>query len=154
MTLHFAYGSNMSRALMRIRCPLAKEMGTATLDNHRFIITADGYASIAARRAAVVHGVLWRLTARDLAALNAYENIRSGLYRVWVLPVRAQERRMTALVYIARSRATGRAKPNYLDVILAAARDWQLPDAYVAELAGWETAAARARRAGGLGETA
>ena len=151
MTLHFAYGSNLSGALMRIRCASAKEMGPAVLDDHRFIITADGYASIAPRRGAVVHGALWRLTARDLAALNAYENIASGLYRVWVLPVRAQGRRITALVYIARSRATGRPKPNYLDLIVAAARDWQLPEDYIEELTRWSPSAFRATRASDLG---
>ena len=46
MTLYFAYGSNMSRALMRARCPTAREVGTATLAGHRLIITSDGYASV------------------------------------------------------------------------------------------------------------
>ncbi len=31
MTLHFAYGSNMSRALMRARCPRREALGVATL---------------------------------------------------------------------------------------------------------------------------
>ena len=73
--------------LMRMRCPSAAALGTAILENHRFMITADGYASVVPLRGSVVHGVLWRLTARDLAALNAYESINSGLYRVRVLPV-------------------------------------------------------------------
>ena len=78
MTLHFAYGSNMSRILMRRHCPAAREIGTATLGGHRFVITADGYASIAAASGKTVHGVLWRLTPRDLAALNIYEGLGSG----------------------------------------------------------------------------
>jgi len=154
MTLHFAYGSNLSRALMRARCPSAKEIGTAVLDDHRFVITADGYASITPRRGAVVHGALWRLTSRDLAALNAYENIASGLYRVWVLPVRVAGRRVTALVYIARSRAHGRPKPAYLDLIIAAARDWRLPENYVEQLARWNAVSHRAAPTSDLGEIA
>lgn len=153
MTLHFAYGSNMSRALMRARCSKAIAVKTAILDDHRFVITTDGYASIVQQRGKTVHGVLWKLTPRDLAALNAYENIASGLYRVWVLPVRVAGRRVTALVYIARTQVTGRPKPNYLDLILAAARDWCLPDDYVADLERWETPALRTGRAG-LGEIA
>ena len=46
MTLHFAYGSNMSRAQMRPRCGAAREIGTGVLEGYRFIITADGYASV------------------------------------------------------------------------------------------------------------
>ena len=79
--LHFAYGSNMDRRLMRRRCPGARLIGGAVLRDYRFIITKDGYASVAAARGALVHGLLWRLTPRDLAALNAYENIDAGLYR-------------------------------------------------------------------------
>ena len=45
-----------------------------------FVITPDGFGSIAPRAGAVVHGVLWRLTPRDLAAINAYESLDSGLY--------------------------------------------------------------------------
>ena len=46
MTLHFAYGSNMSRALMRRRCPGARGLGPARLEGWRYIITRDGYASL------------------------------------------------------------------------------------------------------------
>ena len=44
--LHFAYGSNMSRALMGVRCPGATALGTATLDGWRFVIGVDAYASV------------------------------------------------------------------------------------------------------------
>ena len=152
MTLHFAYGSNMSRALMRVRCPSAKEMGTAVLDDHRFIITADGYASITPRRGAVVHGALWRLTARDLAALNAYESLDSGLYHRVKLPVRAGGRRVSALVYVARARAEGRPKAGYLDLVLAAAREQDFPDEYVRSLARWSPTRWRGARAAETGE--
>src|SRR5260370_17793671 len=80
MTLHFAYGSNMSRALMSARCPGAEAIGTATLSGWRFVINPEGFGSIAPQPGGCVHGVLWRLSARDLAAVNAYESIDSGLY--------------------------------------------------------------------------
>ena len=74
--LHFAYGSNMDPASMRRRCPTAVAMGRARLNDWRFIVTRDGYASIVRAPGAVVHGVLWRLGPRDLAAINAYETGR------------------------------------------------------------------------------
>ena len=80
MPLYFAYGSNMSRALMRRHCPHARPLGTAVLDHHRFIVMADGYASIVRHPGHEVHGVLWQLTPRDVDALNAYESIDTGLY--------------------------------------------------------------------------
>jgi hypothetical protein len=63
--LHFAYGSNMDSAIMRRHAPAAIALGVASLPNHAFVITADGYASVVSARARVVHGVLWRLTPRD-----------------------------------------------------------------------------------------
>jgi Gamma-glutamyl cyclotransferase, AIG2-like len=70
--LHFAYGSNMHVGLMRGRCPDARVVGRAVLRDHRFLITRDGYASVTAARGGVVHGLLWRISPRDLAALDAY----------------------------------------------------------------------------------
>ena len=80
MTLHFAYGSNMSRAQMRARCPGAEPLGTADLAHWRFIIGPGGHGSIVPRPGAIVHGVLWRVGPRELAAINAYENLDTGLY--------------------------------------------------------------------------
>src|SRR5262245_62260892 len=99
--LHFAYGSNMSRALMGARCPGAEALGTATLAGWRFVINPEGFGSIAPRQGALVHGVLWRLTARDLVAINAYESVDTGLYLRRRLSVRCGPWHATALVYLA-----------------------------------------------------
>jgi cation transport regulator ChaC len=137
MTLHFAYGSNMSRAAMRQRCPGARAVGPARLDGWRYLITRDGYASVRPAPGAAVHGVLWRLSPRDLAALNAYESLDSGLYVRRVLPVLVGARRQPALVYVAPPRRAGRARPGYQELVVAAAREWDLPADYVAALARW-----------------
>ncbi len=154
MTLYFAYGSNMSRALMRPRCPSAREIGIAELAGYRLIITADGYASIVRSRGASVHGLLWRLGSRDLAALHAYENVAGGLYRTETLPVRLGTRRVAALVYIGRSRAPGVPRPGYMELVLAAAEDIDLPAAYRRDLARLMPSGLRASRAPAAGEAA
>ena len=88
MTLHFAYGSNMSRVMMRSHAPEAKPLGVATLQGFRFLIMADGYASVERAVSDTVYGVLWRITPRDRVTLDAWENIGAGLYRAEMLPVR------------------------------------------------------------------
>jgi len=152
--LHFAYGSNMDRALMLRRCPTAEAIGPARLDHWRFIVTRDGYASIVPAPGEVVHGVLWRLAPRDLAAVNAYESIDRGLYRRRVLMVRGGGC-VQALVYVAREvareRAAGRPKPGYQDLVVAAARAWNLPEDYVGKLARWAPGRAGAPRTPGEG---
>jgi AIG2 family protein len=132
--LHFAYGSNMDRRLMWRRCPGARVVSGAVLRDHRFIITRDGYASVVAARGALVHGLLWHLTPRDLAALNAYENIDAGLYRAASLSVQAAGRSLRALVYLGRSGVPGRPRLGYMELVAAAAREAGLPADYVANL--------------------
>lgn len=135
MTFYFAYGSNMNRAAMRRRCPGAAAVGPARLAGYRFIMSADGYASVAPAAGDTVHGVLWRLTPSDVAALNAYEAVDSGLYRRRLLPVVQDGRRRRALVYVGRRAREGRPKPGHLADIMRAARDWRLPEPYLRRLA-------------------
>lgn len=114
------------------RCPGARALGTARLDGWRFVITCDGYASLVRDPGARVHGVLWRLTPRDLAALNAYEQ---SAYLHRIVPVRHGPMCRPALIYLAPERGGGKARPGYQELVVAAARDWKLPEAYVAGLA-------------------
>lgn len=117
--------------------PAAEPVGVAELANYRFVITADGYASVEPRRADIVHGVLWRLTPRDRVTLDAWENIAGGLYRAEMLPVYRAGRRWPALVYIARRRPAGRPKAGYMGIVLTAAQEWNLPQAYIDSLRRW-----------------
>jgi gamma-glutamylcyclotransferase (GGCT)/AIG2-like uncharacterized protein YtfP len=133
--LHFAYGSNMDAAMMRRRCPTARVEGRAALPGYRFMIMREGYATIVPAPGAAIHGVLWRLAVRDLAALNAYEGLAWGLYRAVTLPVMADGRRRAALVYVAASRVRGRPRSGYMEVVVAAAREAALPPDYVRDLA-------------------
>ena len=134
--LHFAYGANMDCAVMRRYARHAAPLGTAALADHRFFITADGYASVAPMRGGKVHGVLWRLTAADRVSLDLFENIGAGRYSAATLPVHHDGRRM-ALVYVARPRGIGRPKPGYMELVLGAARGWQLPQGYIECLQDW-----------------
>jgi gamma-glutamylcyclotransferase (GGCT)/AIG2-like uncharacterized protein YtfP len=163
MTLHFSYGANMDRAAMAKRCTGAVALGAALLDGYRFTITADGYASIAPASGSRVHGVLWRLTPRALAALNIFESLDSGLYRRVVLPVRIGGKRRPALVYLGRSRPArapgagapkGRPQPGYIEQVVRSARAWDLPDDYVRTLERWSPAAWRGKHPAETGQIA
>jgi cation transport regulator ChaC len=135
--LHFAYGSNMHRAVMRKHAPDAVALGIARLDGYRFIITADGYASVAPHVHGFVRGLLWRLSARDRITLDRWENTAAGLYRPQMLQVVADGQRRRALVYVARMRPPGVPRQGYMEIVLRAARDCGLPEDYVASLQRW-----------------
>jgi hypothetical protein len=137
VTVHFAYGSNMSRRLMQIRCPTAQAIGVTAVRGWRFIIMREGFAAIAQQPGGIVHGVLWRLSPRDLAAINAYESLDSGLYVRRTLPVRLHGQTMPALAYVSGRRGEGRPRAGYMAVVEQAARDWDLPARYVESLRRW-----------------
>ena len=137
VTLYFAYGSNMHRAAMRARCPAARALGPARLDGHEFFIGIDGWGSVRRAPGQVVHGVLWRLTPRDVAVLHAYELLHKGIYDVRMLPVRSGSRTARAMVYRLRRAVTGQPRPGYAEMCASAARQWGLPDDHVRIIARW-----------------
>jgi gamma-glutamylcyclotransferase (GGCT)/AIG2-like uncharacterized protein YtfP len=132
---HFAYGSNMSVPMMQQRCAAARHQGCAVLRGYRVMIMREGYASIARAPGACVHGVLWRLTARDRAVLDVYEDVAGGLYRAMTMRVVTDRGSIPALVYVAAAPSRGIPRPGYLELVLAAARDAGLPPSYIRDLA-------------------
>ncbi len=133
--LNFAYGSNMSLEPMRQRCPGARVLGLATLPQHRFVIMANGYASVVPNPSREVHGILWRINPRDLAALDAYEDVAGGLYSREMLPVISNGRPMVALVYVGAERREGAPRAGYMESVVQAARENGLPGDYIEGLA-------------------
>lgn len=101
-----------------------------------------------------VHGVLWDLTPRCLAALHAFEWLHKGLYQVWHLPVRQGVRLTPALIYVLRRQEPGQPKPGYAELIAAAARDWRLPEDYIRSVERWSVSRWTGARVIDVGELA
>jgi gamma-glutamylcyclotransferase (GGCT)/AIG2-like uncharacterized protein YtfP len=154
MTRYFAYGANMSRAAMRARCPQARALGPATLHGYRFFVGIDGWGSVEPSRGDEVHGVLWRLTPRDVAALHAFELLHKGLYEVRRLPVRQGAQAVPAMIYLLRRGKPGKPKPGYVEMISAAAREWQLPETYIRSVERWSVSRFTGARSVDVGELA
>jgi gamma-glutamylcyclotransferase (GGCT)/AIG2-like uncharacterized protein YtfP len=152
MPLYFSYGSNMDVAAMRIRCPTSQLCGRAELSGHRFFIMGDGYASIARDSDACVHGVMWQVGPADVAALDQYEEVSSGLYVKRMGPILFGGNFRRALFYCGRSRLPGKPRAGYMETIIAAAAAADLPIAYQGFLAGFRTIGIRGERR--LGEPA
>ncbi len=132
MPLYFAYGANMDREAMAARCPQTRPLGRARLARHRLFVTTDGFASIRPDRRAMVYGALYDLALADVAALDRYEDVARGLYaKTTQLVLREPLGSARALVYVARAKEDGPPAPGYLEGVIAAARDWRLPPAYL-----------------------
>ena len=131
MTLYFAYGANLDAGAMKERCPEARRLGPATLEDHCFTIVSGGYGHAAPATGSRIYGWLWELSPADLAALDAFEG--SG-YRQEYAEVRAEGGPQRAMLYRARNPARGRPVPGYLEGIIDSARKLGFPAAYVTEL--------------------
>jgi len=69
--LYFAYGMNTNQEEMNWRCPDAVSMGHARLLDHSFRFST--HADVVKTNGTFVDGVLWRITDKCLAELDALE---------------------------------------------------------------------------------
>jgi len=140
MRQYFAYGSNMDDTQMARRCPGARLVGPASLPDHRFFITDNGWASVRPDNSRAVWGLLWQLSPRDEEALDLWEDVENGLYTKElrrIIPRKGEP--CEALVYVERSAAKGTPATWYMERILASAARHRLPEDYQLALKEWLT---------------
>ena len=78
-TLYFAYGSNLNHGQMAQRCPDARPVGRAVLDNHALVFRGrddgNGVATVIPYKGRKVHGLLWELTSDNEESLDIREGV-------------------------------------------------------------------------------
>ncbi len=133
---YFSYGSNMDALQMQSRCPTARQLGTAVLSSHHFQIDGRGVATVTACTGFSVHGVVWDITEADEASLDRYEGVPNFYVKQCCL-VRLDDTDATTLIYCSTNYSTGSPRSGYLEKIITAAEDNDLPGDYVMELKSW-----------------
>ena len=140
MTLYFAYGSNMDPKQMAERCPGARALGRARLDDYRLDFVWDspgwggGVGTVLPARGDVVWGALWELTDEDEEALDRYEGVAVGAYTKERVDLDAEAKKVNALVYIATDARPKDPSARYVDALVRGAQAFSLPDDYVERL--------------------
>ena len=76
--IYFAYGSNLNRTQMKLRCPNAKLLSVGFLKDYKLVFR--GVADVEKSKGNKVWGAFWRVTPRDIIALDAYEGF-PNLYK-------------------------------------------------------------------------
>ncbi len=124
---YLAYGSNLNIAQMRFRCPAAKVVGTAVIEDYELLFKGSktgAYLTIEFRIGAGVPAAVWEVTAADELALDSYEGAPTFYYKKeFVLPVKeiktGQIRKRTAFVYIMHeNRLIGLPSSQYVRTCL------------------------------------
>jgi gamma-glutamylcyclotransferase len=146
---YFAYGSNMAPDVMARLCPRHRYLGPARLDDHRLaftrrsVKTGTGVADVVPAPGQTVWGALYEIGDDELAAVDKKEGYDWAYTRV-TLPVRPAggDRERLAVIYTVAAKQTPEIppSPDYLDRIIAAARDRGLPEEYITQLSAVITA--------------
>ena len=128
---YFAYGSNLNKKQMLVRCPGARPGFQAVLPNYKLIFTGwsrewkGGTASIKPVRGERAAGAVYEINEQDLKRLDRYEDYPNTYDRINVLVIRDDGSASKAITYIKR-RQSDETKPSaeYLAVIRQGYRDW------------------------------
>ncbi len=136
---YFAYGSNLCSRQMARRCPDAIDPRPAVLGEHDWLINQRGVATVEQFTGTQVHGVLWQLSDRDLAALDNSEGVPVR-YRRDLLTVSTADGPSAAWVYIDHRVKPGPPRPGYLERIIGGANAHGLPKRWIEFLARWDPA--------------
>ena len=105
---YLAYGSNLNVRQMMIRCPSARMIGTATLEDYRLMFKGSktgSYLTIEPEEGCSVPVGVWEVSEADELALDRYEGFPTFYYKKELeLPITGirtgKVRRRKAFVYI------------------------------------------------------
>jgi gamma-glutamylcyclotransferase (GGCT)/AIG2-like uncharacterized protein YtfP len=125
---------------MQWRCPDAIALGPALLENWAWRIGGRGYATVSPSPGHHVWGAIWNVSDADLASLDRYEGVAGGLYRREFVTVMAENQPVELHLYIENYDDHGLPRPDYLERIIAGARWFDLPEAWIEDLAAREAA--------------
>lgn len=142
---YFAFGSNMLTERLTRRCPSASPVGPGMLEDHGLAFSkigreGSGKATIVEQAGSRVFGVIFTLDPRELGVLDAFEGKGKGYDRIDDCAVRhlSEDATVSACTYKAPSAFCDPAMMPfdwYLALVIAGARQHDLPEDYVARIA-------------------
>jgi gamma-glutamylcyclotransferase (GGCT)/AIG2-like uncharacterized protein YtfP len=119
--LYLAYGSNLNLEQMAHRCPTAKVVGKAEINNMQLLFRGphDGaVATIEPRKGSAVPVLIWEITPEDEEALDRYEGF-PFLYRKENFKVSLDGKKVSAMAYVMNEgRPLGTPRCHYYSIIL------------------------------------
>lgn len=125
-TLYFAYGSNLNRSQMEMRCPNARPLGSLLLNNWRLVFR--GVADIEPHEGSILPIGLWSITDKCETALDLYEGY-PRLYGKRYFTIKGK-RYMT---YLMNHEGIGVPSRPYAETIREGYNDFRLPLGFLDE---------------------
>ena len=143
---YLAYGSNLNVAQMRWRCPDARALGTATIEDYRLLFKGSktgSYLTIEAQEGAQVPVAVWEVSEEDEKRLDRYEGFPTFYYKkalelTFTGIKTGKKRKRKCFAYIMHEdRPIGIPSRSYVETCIEGYRDFgfnlkYLKDAYEA----------------------
>lgn len=143
---YLAYGSNLNVVQMRWRCPDARALGTATIEDYRLLFKGSktgSYLTIEAQEGAQVPVAVWKVSEEDEKRLDRYEGSPTFYYKkelelTFTGIKTGKKRKRKCFVYIMHEdRPIGIPSRSYVENCIEGYRDFgfnlkYLKDAYEA----------------------
>lgn len=133
---------------MKKRCPDSVLLGRAHINGHRLDFTIfspdwkGGCADIVPDQKGRVWGLLYQVTARDIALLDEYEGTPSAYQRITVEIKNDHGEKIKAETYeVVTKQSFQKPSKAYLDILKKAAEKFQFPEEYKQVLDKIETVA-------------
>ncbi|NWJ08858.1 GGCT glutamylcyclotransferase, partial [Crypturellus undulatus] len=148
--LYFAYGSNLLRERLVLSCPSAALRAVARLPDFKLAfghhqgrispLWHGGAATVVQSPGDEVWGIVWKMNAGHLTALDKQEGVEEGIYVPMEVNVHTQAGEvLTCRSYQMRDCVCGPPSPQYKKVICMGARQNALPAEYQKKLEAIET---------------
>lgn len=134
MKYYLAYGSNLNRKQMAIRCPGAKAVGNFTLDGYRLLFRGSktgAFLTIEKDASSSVPIGLWEIDAAHEKALDRYEGYPSFYYKLEGYDP-ALPKKQKALIYVMHEdRPLGLPSEQYIRVCREGYRDFGFDESFL-----------------------
>ena len=118
---YIAYGSNLNRAQMALRCPDAKVVGTGEIKDYELLFRGNrngAVATVELKKGESVPVLIWEISPRDEFNLDRYEGY-PRLYGKEILEVEMDGKREKMMAYtMTEGYAMGVPSEHYLATIL------------------------------------
>ena len=139
---YLAYGSNLSVQQMRFRCPTARVIGTAVIEDYELLYKGSktgSYLTIEPKKGAMVPVGVWSVEEADEVALDRYEGYPDFYYKkelqLSIKGIRTgKERLRNAFVYIMHEdRAFGIPTRGYVETCMNGYRTFGFDESFLLE---------------------
>ena len=131
---YVAYGSNLNKRQMMMRCPGAKPVGTGFIKGYELLFKGSktgAYLTIEKKKGGRVPIAIWKVTKEDELSLDRYEGYPNFYYKA-DLKIKLDEKEIDAFVYIMHEyRQLGVPSDYYVETCLRGYLDFEFNPLYL-----------------------